>query len=127
MSDPSFIKAGDKRGLENTTEAPKAWRGPNAEAMLELALKRPGAKRRVHGIKFQCAGCVAEGHDKSMDNAIVFLDGRFSCAHSGALHRAAIAASLDIPITTVKQAPLSTGTFAAGDPLDAPILSEPPF
>jgi hypothetical protein len=126
-ADPGFIKPGDRRGLENTDEAPKVWRGPDAATMLELALKQPGAKRRQHGVKFQCAGCVAEGHDKSMDNACVFNDGRFSCAHSGAPHRAAIAAQLNIPIVPVKQAPLATGKFVTGDPLDAPIRSEPPF
>lgn len=96
---PDFITQGDKRGLENTDDIKQPWSGPDAFVMVALAMKQPGAKLRRHGIKFQCAGCVAEGHDKSMDNACVFNDGRFSCAVGGAAHRAAIAKQLNIPIT----------------------------
>ena len=129
MSDPAFIKPGDLRGTENTGEEAKApWNGPDAATMIALALKMPGAKQRQHGVKFQCAGCAAEGHDKSMDNACLFLDGRFSCAHTpGPAHRAMIAESLNIPIVVAPQAKLSEGNFAPPDPLDAPLQEQPPL
>jgi hypothetical protein len=101
MTLPNFIKPGDKRGTENLTEPKSAWSGPSVETMIKLALAQPGAKMRRHGVKFQCAGCRAEGHDKSMDNACVFADGRFSCAVGGAAHRAAIAQQLNIPQTII--------------------------
>jgi hypothetical protein len=112
MATPKFIKQGDLRGLENTEETKQPWNGPSAEVMLALAMQQPGAKMRVHGVKFQCAGCLAEGHDKSRDNACVFLDGRFSCAVGGAQHRKAIAEQLNIPeVVVVKPRPPVTSTY----------------
>ena len=97
MTQPLWIKSGDLRGTENTEETKTAWNGPSAEIMLALAAQQPGARMRQFGIKFRCDGCHLEGHDRSMDNACVFLDGRFSCAHSGQAHRRAIATQLNIP------------------------------
>jgi hypothetical protein len=52
-----------------------------ATAELEAAaLRQPGAVRRQHGIKFQCPGCAAEGHDKHRDNACLFPTGDWGCA-----------------------------------------------
>jgi AAA domain len=50
------------------------------EPLLAAALKQPGAVRRDFGIKFQCAACAAEGHDKHRDNACLFNDGTWGCA-----------------------------------------------
>lgn len=58
------------------------WDGPPVAEILQRALSQPGAKRRRFGIKFQCPGCRAEGHDRSRDNAIVYDDGRWGCAVS---------------------------------------------
>ena len=128
MNDPSFIKSGDKRGTENTDEAPKVWRGPSAEVMIELAMLQPGAKRRVIGVKFACSACQAEGHDKSKDNACVFLDGRFSCAHTpGPTHRAMIAAQLNIPIVAQQRLPVVQGDFGTRPPLDGPVAERRPL
>jgi hypothetical protein len=91
---PAYIASDDRRGVPS--EEP--WEGPSADVLLQRALEQPGARRRRNGIKFQCAGCVAEGHDKSRDNAIVYLDGRWGCAVGGAAHRRAIATQLRVPI-----------------------------
>jgi hypothetical protein len=50
------------------------------ESLRASALQQPGAVRRDAGIKFQCPGCSAEGHDSHEDNAIVFNDGTWGCA-----------------------------------------------
>jgi hypothetical protein len=120
MTRPDFIPH-DKRGLENTDDVKQPWSGPDASVIIGLAMKQPGAKARRHGIKFQCAGCVAEGHDKSRDNACVFNDGRFSCAVGGAAHRAAIAKQLNIPEVLPTPSSAPTGPFRARPPLDGPI------
>jgi hypothetical protein len=73
---PDYIKVGDTRGQP---EAEK-WDGPSPTELLFRASQQPGAKRRRNGVKFQCPGCRAEGHDNSKDNAIVYLDGRWGCA-----------------------------------------------
>ena len=63
------------------------------ERLHEAALRQPGATRRAFGIKFQCAGCVDEGHDQHRDNACVFEDGTYGCAVNPA-HREAIGRAL---------------------------------
>ena len=63
------------------------------ERLYEAALRQPGATRRAFGIKFQCAGCVDEGHDQHRDNACVFEDGTYGCAVNPA-HREAIGRAL---------------------------------
>jgi AAA domain len=50
------------------------------EHLLEAARRQPGAVHRDFGIKFQCAACAAEGHDKHQDNACLFNDGTWGCA-----------------------------------------------
>lgn len=57
------------------------WAGPTVDQIIRWALEQPGARRRPNGIKFQCPECRSEGHDKSKDNAIVYLDGRWGCAY----------------------------------------------
>jgi Bifunctional DNA primase/polymerase, N-terminal len=79
--------------------SPDAWDGPPAEELLRRAMQQPGASRRSTGVKFQCPGCCAEGHDEHKDNAFVRLDGRFGCAYDAdhlADHRRAIADALDV-------------------------------
>lgn len=44
------------------------------------ALQQPGAARRQHGIKFQCAQCALDGHDAHQDNACLFTNGTWGCA-----------------------------------------------
>jgi hypothetical protein len=50
--------------------------------LIEAALRQPGAVERASGIiKFQCPGCVAEGHDAHRDNAGLFVaEGTWGCA-----------------------------------------------
>jgi len=72
---PSFIEHGSIGHPED-----EPWAGPSPEEILHRAAQQPGARRRRHGIKFQCRGCLKEGHDKSRDNAIVYPDGRWGCA-----------------------------------------------
>ncbi len=63
--------------------------------IIAAALRQPGAKRRASGlIKFQCAGCLEEGHDHHHDNGAVFPDGRWGCAVGSLAHRAAIGRQL---------------------------------
>lgn len=81
---------GDKRGVNE-----EKWLGPPAEEIIARALQQPGAVRRSHGIKFQCPGCRDEGHDKSKDNALVGLDGRWACAVNRE-HARSIGAALGI-------------------------------
>ena len=73
---PDFIPAGDTTGVDFSSD----WDGPSAAELLRRAMTQPGATRRSHGVKFQCAGCAAEGHDRHRDNALVRLDGRWGCA-----------------------------------------------
>jgi hypothetical protein len=82
---------GDHRGVV----AAEPWTGPPAEELIRRALTQPGARRRTNCIKFACAGCVAEGHDKHRDNAAVFLDGRWGCALDPA-HKEAIGVALGV-------------------------------
>jgi hypothetical protein len=91
---PSFIAPGDARGTERN--APDAWDGPAADALLERARRQPGARGRAGGsVKFQCAACRDEGHDRSRDNARVFPTGRWGCAVNRE-HRRAIAVQLGV-------------------------------
>jgi hypothetical protein len=53
--------------------AAKVGGPPLARVELAAALAQPGARRRGDRVKFQCAGCRAEGHDAHMDNAIYFI------------------------------------------------------
>jgi hypothetical protein len=70
---------------------------PDAPQHIAAALRQPGAKRRANGsVKFQCAGCLAEGHDKHRDNAIVWASGKFGCAVGGRAHNRAIWRQLDV-------------------------------
>lgn len=71
------------------------WDGPAAEELLRRAMLQPGASRRRIGVKFQCPGCAAEGHDTHRDNALVRLDGRWGCALNPS-HRGAIAVALGV-------------------------------
>lgn len=80
---PSFIPVGNREGQP----ADEVWNGPSADEILRRARMQPGSKRRRNGIKFQCPGCRKEGHDKSMDNAIVYDDGRWGCAISSSHSR----------------------------------------
>jgi hypothetical protein len=50
------------------------------EGLQASARQQPGAVTRTSGIKFQCPGCLAEGHDTSQGNAILFNDGSWGCA-----------------------------------------------
>jgi hypothetical protein len=52
----------------------------DASALLAAALRSPGARWRGGDIKFQCPGCLAEGHDRHRDNARLFANGRWGCA-----------------------------------------------
>jgi hypothetical protein len=54
-------------------------------AAREAALAQPGARRRPSGnIKFACPACVAEGHDTTQDNAVLFeATGSWGCAWAG--------------------------------------------
>ena len=58
------------------------------ERLEAVALQQPGAVRRHHGVKFQCHGCAAEGHDQHQDNACFFTTGQWGCALSKAHWRA---------------------------------------
>jgi hypothetical protein len=82
---PAFIPEGDTSGAEFEVTT---WDGPPAEELVARALQQPGARRRHFGIKFQCPGCRAEGHDKHEDNATVFNDGRWGCAYDSNHSRA---------------------------------------
>jgi hypothetical protein len=73
----------------------RPWFGPSADELLARALKQPGARKRRQGVKFQCPGCRAEGHDRSRDNAFIRLDGRWGCAVNDA-HRRAIGEALGV-------------------------------
>lgn len=74
---PEWVKLGDTRGHEADGSD---WTGPDADEIVRRALLQPGARSRAGGVKFQCPGCRAEGHDKHKDNAIVGHDGRWGCA-----------------------------------------------
>ena len=90
---PGFINASDRRGVPRA----EAWDGPSAEAIIEAALRQPGARRRSGGhIKARCFGCHLEGHDRHQDNLVVWPDGRWGCAHSGKAHSVAIARQLGV-------------------------------
>ncbi len=95
----THVANGTRADLKNA--AP--WDGPPPEELRSRAMQQPGSRRRSGGIKFQCPGCRAEGHDRHMDNAIVLLDGRWGCAINPE-HRAAIAAALRV---------VPTGWYAA--------------
>jgi len=83
---PSFIAEGDRTGVDFEDET--TWDGPSSEELLRRARQQPGARERSSGVKFQCPGCRAEGHDRHQDNACVFLDGRWGCAVDSAHSRA---------------------------------------
>ena len=71
---------------------------PSAHELQARALQLPGGRRRTAGVKFQCPGCLAEGHDKHRDNAMVSNNGRWGCAFSPGdrVHRRAIAEALGV-------------------------------
>jgi hypothetical protein len=71
---------------------------PDVQRYLAAALRQPGAKRRGSGVKFQCSGCRAEGHDRHHDNAVVWASGRWGCAVGGRAHNAAIARQLGVTV-----------------------------
>lgn len=83
------------------------WEGPPPEELLRLAMQQLGAKHRSYGVKFQCAGCAAEGHDKHKDNALVRNDGRWGCAWAkdtmvASEHKRAIGEALGVVEPSVK-------------------------
>ena len=86
--------------------------------LLRRALQQPGARERGSGVKFQCPGCRAEGHDRHMDNALVRLDGRWGCALN-AEHRRAIGEALGVVLPAIPDGvlpgPVVTVTAAALD------------
>jgi len=91
---PDFIDPNDRRGIGDFP-FPDAWDGPAADEIRAAALRQPGARERKDGsVKFQCAGCAAEGHDTDEDNARVWPDGRWGCALQLAGHRRAIGVQL---------------------------------
>lgn len=120
---PKFMAAGDLRGVP----AEEPWEGPSADEILRRAQEQPGARMRRNGIKFQCSGCVAEGHDKSRDNAIVYLDGRWGCAVGGQPHRRAIATQLRIPLgmAPLHRTSLEEGVLQVQDNLGAQEVRDP--
>jgi hypothetical protein len=93
-----------------TEDSYKEWGGPPPEEMRRRAACQPFAKHRKNGIKFQCPGCAAEGHDKHRDNAIVFNDGRWGCAYSSD-HNHAIGELLEV------------GSSSLSSPIRSPIRS----
>jgi hypothetical protein len=92
------------------------WDGPSADELLGRALQQPGARQRRNGVKFQCPGCRAEGHDQHQDNALVRRDGRWGCALD-AEHRYAIGVALGVVVPDGVM-PGSDVTITAAD-LDA--------
>ena len=72
---PDHIPLGNREGHPE-----EDWTGPPPNELLRRALAQPGGRTRRNGIKFQCPGCRKEGHDRSLDNALVGLDGRWGCA-----------------------------------------------
>lgn len=94
--------------LHNTTApspASATWSGPSAEELLRRALRQPGARHRSNGVKFQCPGCRAEGHDRHHDNATVFNDGRWGCALDES-HRQQIGVALGVVPPEARPRPL---------------------
>jgi hypothetical protein len=85
--------------------AEEAWDGPSPEELRTKALQQPGARPRRNGVKFQCPGCARAGRDRSRDNAILYLDGRWGCAVDPD-HRRAIGEVLGV--TSVTRAILGT-------------------
>jgi hypothetical protein len=78
---PDYMREliGDLRGVAPA----EPWTGPTAEELIKRALKQVGAVRRSNGsVKMQCPQCAVEGHDRHRDNATVFADGRWGCAHA---------------------------------------------
>lgn len=96
-----------ERNTTRTEGKDTTWDGPEAEELLRLAMEQPGGQRRSTGVKFQCPGCRDEGHDRHMDNACVFLDGRWGCAVN-ANHRGAIAEALGVIVNIPDVEPQGT-------------------
>lgn len=116
---PDWLVPGDRRGTEEAV-APE-WTGPSAEELLGRALLQPGARRRSHGVKFQCPGCRAEGHDKTRDNALVGLDGRWGCAINPEHKRAigeALGFSLSAPVEALAETDDDDLVEADDEPLE---------
>jgi hypothetical protein len=95
--------AGDLRALPGEwrlyLDKPQRQGQAADQGVVARALKQPGAKRRTQGVKFRCPACASEGHDKSMDNAILFFEGGYGCARAQgteaeAEHRKAIGEAL---------------------------------
>jgi hypothetical protein len=125
-SPPEHIQAltGDTPGHENDGDN---WNGPGAEAILERALQQPGRKVRKNGVHFQCAGCLKQGRDRSMDNAIVFFNGKFTCTVAREAHRSAIALQLRIGLDYEEpEAPLAEDVPGYQDPMAAPLAEDVP-
>lgn len=93
---PSPISKTDTTGADFEDDAP--WGGPPPEELLRRAMQQPGARQRNRGVKFQCPGCRAKGHDRHMDNAIVMNNGRWGCAVSSA-HIRAIGEALGVVVS----------------------------
>lgn len=121
---PDHITLGDARGHEANGND---WHGEPAEVIVKRALDQPGAKLRKNGVHFQCLGCERIGRDRSMDNAIAFLSGKFTCATFGASHRSAIAEQLRLGLDYDEpEAPLCEDLPDYKDPMDAPLCENVP-
>ena len=97
---------------------------PDVQRYLDAALRQPGAKRRGSGVKFQCAGCLAEGHDHHRDNAVVWASGRWGCAVGGRAHNAAIARQLGVTSAGTDATPTPTLAILGMGAFIATIFSE---
>jgi len=119
---PEYIQEGDRRGHPEE----EAWSGPPPEVILRSAMAQPGARNRGGGIKFQCPQCAADGHDRHMDNAKVFLDGRWGCAYDPT-HGRAIGIALGVLVAAVEEQrdfPLSD-VAPEPEPESLPLSDEP--
>lgn len=116
---PSYI-AQDRRGHPEE----EAWSGPPPEAILRAALSQPGARSRGGGVKFRCPQCAADGHDRHMDNAKVFSDGRWGCAYDQT-HGRAIGVALGVLIAAVEEQRDWPLADVAPEPDDIPLSDEP--
>jgi hypothetical protein len=123
---PDYVKADDIRGHEADGSD---WRGESKEELVKRALEQDGAKLRRNGVHFQCLGCKRLGRDRSMDNAIVFLEtGKFTCTVFREAHRSAIAEQLRLGLCDDpwENAPLAENAPGYLDPDGAPLAEDAP-
>jgi hypothetical protein len=125
LSLPGHIMPGDSRGHED--DGSDEWRGEPAEVIVKRSLEQPGAKLRKNGVHFQCRGCKRLGRDRSMDNGIVFLTGKFTCCIFHEAHRSAIAEQLRLGTDYEEpEAPLAEDVPGHVDPMDYPLAEDVP-